>query len=341
MKAIRNRWIGVHLWIAVFVMLGGCAGLSYKTAGQIDRLPSWNDGPAKAGIVDFVQRVTEAGSPDFVPPDQRITVFDNDGTLWVEQPLYTQMAFAVDRIRILARQHPQWRTTQPFAAVLEDDPEALRKLDGKAWTQLIVASHTGMTTAAFKQIAADWLATARHPRFRRPYTELVYQPMRELLDYLRAGGFKTYIVSGGGIDFIRVFAEKLYGIPPEQVIGSSFKTKFVLRDGRPAIMRLPAMDFFDNRENKPVGINLHIGRRPIAAFGNSDGDLAMLQWTAASRGTHLCLYVHHTDARREWDYDRDSSIGRLDKGLREARARGWIIVDMARDWNRVFPFEGH
>jgi phosphoglycolate phosphatase-like HAD superfamily hydrolase len=259
-----------------------------------DPLPSWNDGPTKSAIVDFVNRVTTPGSPQFVALPERIATFDNDGCLWSEKPFYFQLAFAIDRVKELAAKHPEWRTQQPFQAVLEDDLETLAKSGMEGLLQLVMASHAGMTTDEFHAIAKDWLATARHPRFNRRYHELVFQPMLELLAYLRANGFKTYITSGGGIEFLRVFAEEVYGIPPEQVIGSSVKTKFELRDGNPIIVRLPEIDFIDDKEGKPVAINSHIGRRPIASFGNSDGDLQMLQWTAAGEGARFCLLVHHT-----------------------------------------------
>jgi phosphoserine phosphatase len=300
-------------------------------------LPSWNDGQAKASIVDFVNRVTTAGNPDFVPVEERIATFDNDGCLWSEKPYYFQLAFAIDRVRKLAPQHPEWKTEQPFKAVLENDLEAVAKSGMEGLLKLVMVSHAGMTTEEFHTIARDWLDNARHPRFDRRYNQLVFQPMLELLAYLRANGFKTFITSGGGIEFLRVFAEEVYGIPPEQVIGSSVKTRFEIRDGQPAIVRLPEIDFVDDKAGKPVGINRHIGRRPIAAFGNSDGDLQMLQWTAAGQGARFCLLVHHTDAEREWAYDRDSHVGRLDQALDEAKRRDWAVVDMKRDWKVIYP----
>lgn len=301
-------------------------------------LPSWNDGPARQAIIAFVEQVTDKKSDQFVSPAERIAVFDNDGTLWVEQPMYTQMAFALDRVKAMAPAHPEWQTKPPFNAALAGDLEAVMAGGTNALLELVMASHAGMTTEAFAGTVKDWIQTARHPRFNQPYTNLVYPPMLEVLDYLRANGFKTYIVSGGGIDFMRPWTESVYGIPPERVVGSSVKTRFEIKDGTPVIMRLPELNFVDDKEGKPVAINLHIGRRPIAAFGNSDGDLAMLQWTAAGRGSHFCMVVHHTDAGREWAYDRASPIGRLDKALDEARARGWIVVDMKADWKRVFSF---
>jgi hypothetical protein len=304
-----------------------------------DPLSSWNDGPARQAIVDFVARVTTAGSKDFVPEPERIAVFDNDGTLWAEQPLYFQLAFALDRVQALAPQHPEWQEQQPFKAVLEGNLKTVFASGEHGLMELVKATHTGMTTAEFEQIVKDWLAAAKHPRFQRPYTDMVYQPMLELLAYLRANGFKTYITSGGGIEFMRPWTENVYGIPPEQVIGSNGKVKFELRDGQPVLVRLPEIDFIDDKAGKPVGIHKFIGRRPIAAFGNSDGDLQMLQWTAAGPGARFCLIVHHTDAEREWAYDRQSSIGRLDKALDEAKQRGWTVLDMKRDWKRVFGFE--
>jgi hypothetical protein len=302
-----------------------------------DPLPSWNDGPVKDSIVSFVAGVTTEGGPEYVPPAERIATFDNDGCLWSEKPYYFQLAFAMDRVNALAPQHPEWKTELPFKAVLEDDLETVAKSGMEGLLQLVMKSHAGMTTDEFAAIAKDWLDTARHPRFNRRYDELVFQPMLELLVYLRANGFKTFITSGGGIEFLRVLAEDVYGIPPEQVIGSSIKTKFELRGGRPIIVRLPEIDFIDDRAGKPVGINSHIGRRPIAAFGNSDGDLQMLQWTAAGDGARFCLLVHHTDDEREWAYDRDSHVGRLDQALLEAKQRSWTIVDMKKDWKVIYP----
>jgi phosphoserine phosphatase len=301
-----------------------------------DPLPSWNDGKAKQSIIDFVAKVTKEGSPDFVPPAERIAVFDNDGTLWAERPVPFQGAFIVDRIKALAPQHPEWKDKEPFASVLKGDVAAAFAGGEHALLEMVMATHANITTDEFDKIVNDWLATARHPTTGRPYTEMVYQPMIELLAYLRANGFKNFIVSGGGIEFMRTFAEKVYGIPPEQVIGSSVKTRFEERDGKLVLVRLAELNFNDDKAGKPVGINQHIGRRPIAAFGNSDGDLQMLQWTAAGAGPRFCLYVHHTDANREWAYDRQPGLARLDKGLDEAQAKGWTVVDMKKDWNQVF-----
>jgi len=305
-----------------------------------DLLPSWNDGPARRSIVEFVATVTKPGSPEFVPIAQRIAVFDNDGTLWAEQPTFFQALFAFDRIRQLAPQHPEWKTREPFASVLRGDEKSTLDQGMHALVEMAMASHAGTTTEEFETIARDWIATARHPKTGKLYTEMVYQPMFELLAYLRANGFKTFITSAGGIEFMRVFSERVYGVPPEQVIGTSIRTKFELRDGKPVLVRLPEINFIDDGEGKPVGIQMHIGRRPVAAFGNADGDLQMLQWTAAGSGLRFCLYVHHTDADREWAYDRNSSsFGRLDKGLDEAKAKGWTLVDMKNDWNTIFSFE--
>ncbi len=308
-------------------------------ANSPDPLPSWNDNAAKQAILDFVTRVTKKGGPDFVLEADRIATFDNDGTLWCEQPFYFQGLFAFDRIKALAPQHPEWQERQPFKAVLDNDMKALADLGEKGLLELVMVSHAGNTTEEFQTIVQDWLDNAKHPRFQRPYHELIYQPMVELLAYLRANGFKTFIVSGGGIEFMRLWAEEAYGIPPEQVIGSSIVTKFEMRDGKPVLVRLPQLNFLDDNVGKPVAINQHIGRRPIAAFGNSDGDLQMLQWTAAGDGLRFCLLLHHTDSEREWAYDRDSMVGRLDTALREASARNWTVVDMKKDWKRVFSFE--
>src|SRR5262245_16763042 len=304
---------------------------------QPDPLPSWNEGPAKKAITEFVARVTTPGGSDFVPVAERIATFDNDGTLWAEQPIYFQLAFAFDRVKALVPQHPEWKDQEPFKSLLAGDLKGALAGGEKALVQLVMVSHAGMTTAEFEQTVKDWFATAKHPRFNRPYTECVYQPMLELLAYLRANGFKTYIVSGGGVEFMRVWTEQVYGIPPEQVVGSTIKTQFELRDGKPVLLRLPELDFIDDKAGKPVGINKFIGRRPLLAFGNSDGDHQMLQWTAAGSGPRFMGLVHHTDAEREWAYDRTSHIGRLDKALDEAQAKGWTVVDMKQDWKAIFP----
>jgi hypothetical protein len=302
-----------------------------------DPLPSWNDAAPKQAIVKFVERVTKEGSPDFVPAPQRIAVFDNDGCLWCEQPMYVQVSFLVDRIKAQAAQHPECATKEPFASVLKDDLHGVAASGEAGLAELMAATHAGMTTDEFSALVRDWLATARHPRTGKPYTAMVYQPMLELLAYLRGNGFKTFVVSGGGIEFMRPWTERVYGIPPEQVIGSAGGLKLQMRDGKPVLIKLPNLVHNDDKDGKPVGIQRHIGRRPIAAFGNSDGDLQMLQWTAAGSGPSFCLFVHHTDADREYAYDRQSHIGKLDKGLDEARARGWIVVDMKADWKVIFP----
>jgi len=300
-------------------------------------LPSWNDGAAKEAIVEFVARVTDPSSPDFVPEPERIATFDNDGCLWSEKPFYFQLLFAVDRVSELAADHPEWQNTQPFKGAIEGDLEAIAATGEHGLLELVMASHAGMTTAEFEEIVENWLSTARHPELDRPYTELVFQPMLELLDYLRAHEFKTFITSGGGIEFMRPWVEGVYGIPPEQVIGSSVKVEFQERDGEPVLVRLPEIDFIDDKEGKPVGIHKFIGRRPIASFGNSDGDFQMLQWATAGDGPSLAMIVHHTDDEREWAYDRESHVGRLDRGLDEAAERGWIVVDMKRDWKTIYP----
>jgi len=328
MKPIRN------LIVLAAIVLAGLV-----TTYAEDPLPSWNDTAPKRSIVSFVEKVTKEGSPDFVPPAERIATFDNDGTLWAEQPLYFQFLFALDRVRVLAPDHPEWKSQEPFASLLRGDLKGALAGGERAMVEIVMATHAGMTTEDFEKIVKEWVATSKHPKLQRSYTECVYQPMIELLAYLRANGFKTFIVSGGGIEFMRPWVEKVYGIPPEQVVGSSIKTKFELRDGKPVLMRLPEVNFIDDKDGKPVGINEHIGQRPIAAFGNSDGDLQMLQWTAAGSGSRFCLFVHHTDAKREWAYDRESHIGKLDKGLDEAAAKGWTVVDMKDDWKRIFAFE--
>ena len=313
--------------------------LTAPAIAQEAPLPSWNDGGARQAIVDFVESVTTEGGPDFVAEPDRIAVFDNDGTLWAEQPAYFQLLFALDRVKALAPEHPEWKDQEPFASLLKGDVKAALAGGEHSVGEIVAATHSGMTTDDFAKVVAEWLATARHPTKNRLYTTMAYQPMLELLAYLRDNGFKTFIVSGGGIDFIRVFSDGLYGIPTEQVVGSSGKLKFEIVDGAPELMKLPELDFVDDGPGKPVGIQMHIGRKPIAAFGNSDGDLQMLQYTCIPEGPSFCLYVHHTDAVWEWAYDRDSHIGRLDKGLDEAAARGWTVVDMKADWAQVFPAE--
>ena len=321
-------------WLAV----AGCAAILTATVAQAaDPLPSWNDGAARRSIVAFVEKVTKPDSPDFVPPAERIATFDNDGCLWAEQPMYFQAFFAFDRVRALAPQHPEWKDKEPYASVLRGDLKGALAGGEHGLVEMVMATHAGTTTEEFDRIVTDWITTAKHPKTGRLLTEMVYQPMLELLDYLRANGFKTFIVSGGGIEFMRPWTERVYGIPPEQLVGSSIQTKFELRDGKPVLVRLPAVNFVDDKEGKPVGIQMHIGRRPLAAFGNSDGDLQMLQWTTAGSGPRFALYVHHDDAAREWAYDRESHIGKLDKGLDEAKAKGWTVVSMKNDWKTIFP----
>ncbi|WP_411956218.1 HAD family hydrolase [Arvimicrobium flavum] len=321
---------------AVIVLLAVALSPIAATA-QTDPLPSWNDTAPKAAIVEFVEKVTKEGSADFVAEPERIAVFDNDGTLWTEHPMYVQLAFALDRVRAEALNHPEWKTTQPFKAALDGDMKALAAAGQKGLMELIMATHAGMTTDEFQKVVADWITTARDPRFKKPYTDLVYQPMLELLSYLRANGFKTFIVSGGGIELMRPWTERVYGVPPEQVVGSSIKTQFEMKDGTPTLFRLPQVNFIDDKAGKPVGINEHIGRKPIAAFGNSDGDLEMLQWTTMAPGARFGLIVHHTDAEREYAYDRDTEFGRLDKALDAAAVNSWTVVDMKADWKKVFP----
>lgn len=313
------------------------AALTSTTARAQDPLPSWNDGPAKQSIITFVEKVTKPGSPGFVPVPERIATFDNDGTLWCEKPLPVQLYFALDRVKALAPQHPGWKTNEPFASILTGDLQTAAAGGERALMEMVMATHSGNTTEEFEKIVQGWIATAKHPKTGRLYTNMVYQPMLEVLAYLRANGFKTFIVSGGGIEFMRPWTETVYGIPPEQVVGSTVKTKFELRDGKPVLVRLPELNFNDDKGGKPVGINEHIGRRPIAAFGNSDGDLQMLQWTAAGLGPRFCLYVHHDDAEREYAYDRQDALARLDQGLDEAAAKGWTVVSIKKDWKTVFP----
>ncbi len=319
------------------LLLSACLLLQTAAIGA-QPLPSWNDGDAKQSIISFVERVTKEGTPDFVPPAERIATFDNDGTLWAEQPAYFQLIYAIDRVKALAPEHPEWKTTEPFASVLKGDMKAVAASGHERLAELMAVSHAGMTIDEFSEQVSDWLATAKHPKTGRAYNEMIYQPMLEVLEYLRENGFKTFIVSGGGIEFMRVFAEETYGIPPEQVVGSSLKMKLEERDGVPVLVKLAEIDLIDDKEGKPVGIQSHIGRRPIASFGNSDGDLQMLQWAAAGKEhPSFCLLVHHTDAEREWAYDRDSHIGQLDKAWDEANERGWTVVDMAKDWKTIFP----
>jgi hypothetical protein len=309
-----------------------------NAAFAADPLPSWNDGPAKQSIINFVTKVTKAGSPDFVPEPERIATFDNDGTLWSEQPMYFQLFFALDRVKAMAPQHPEWKDKEPYASLLKGDVKgALEAAGEKGIVEMVAITHAGMTSDEFSKLVTDWLATAKHPVTKRPFTEMVYQPMLELLAYLRKNDFKTFIVSGGGVEFMRPWAQKVYGVPPEQVIGSSVKSRFDISSGTPVIVRLPALNFLDDKEGKPVGIYEHIGRRPIAAFGNSDGDLQMLQWTTAGTGKRFGLLVHHTDDKREFAYDRKAAFGKLDKALDQAGPQGWTVVDMKNDWKTIYP----
>lgn len=314
-----------------------CALALSTVSALCSPLASWNDGAAKSAVESFVQRVTDPGSKDFVPPEQRVAVFDNDGTLWVEQPMYTQLAFALARIKELAPQHPEWQSNPVLKAAIDGDMKTLAASGEKGLLELVMATHAGMSPGEFQAIVTDWLAKAEHPRFRKKYTELVYQPMLELLSYLRENGFTTYIVSGGGIEFMRPWSDEVYGVLPAQVIGSSIKTRFEMVDGKPTLVRLPEVNFVDDGTGKPVGINQHVGQRPIAAFGNSDGDLQMLQWTTAGEGPRLGMIVHHTDAEREYAYDRASAFGRLDKAMDMAPAEGWVLIDMKNDWKTIFP----
>lgn len=302
-----------------------------------DPLPSWNEGKNKQAIIDFVSEVTNENSPDFVKPEDRIATFDNDGCLWSEQPYYFQLQFALDRVKTLVPQHPEWKSNPLFQAVLDNDIKKVLSFGEHGLLELVMATHAGMTTTEFEQIVTQWINTAKHPKTNKLYKEMVFQPMLELLDYLRANGFKTFIVSGGGVDFMRPWTEEVYGIPADQVVGSSGKVKFEMRNGEPVLLKLPEINFIDDKEGKPVGIHQFIGKRPIAAFGNSDGDLQMLQWTAAGDGKRLMVYIHHTDAEREWAYDRDSHIGRLNIGLDEANEKGWVVVNMKKDWNKIYP----
>jgi phosphoserine phosphatase len=322
--------------VFVFMVLLMVSSFAYA---EPDPLPSWNNTASKKAIIDFVKKVTEKGSPDFVPPAERIAVFDNDGTLWSEQPIYFQALFIVDRVKQLAPQHSEWNNKEPFASVLKGDLESAFAGGERALLELAMVTHADTTTDAFNKIVNNWIISAKHPKTGRLYTEMVFQPMLELLDYLRGEGFKTFIVSGGGIEFMRPWTERVYGIPPEQVIGSSIKTTYEVRDGKPVLNRLPELNFIDDKAGKPIGINQHIGRRPIMAFGNSDGDFEMLEWTTAGRGLRMGLLLHHTDGQREWAYDRDSHIGRLERGLDEGPRRGWIIVNMKDDWKVIYPFE--
>ncbi|CAN7419847.1 HAD family hydrolase [Rhizobium sp. LjRoot258] len=302
-------------------------------------LPSWNDGTSKQAVVDFVKKVTTEGGADYVAPDDRIAVFDNDGTLWTEQPFYFQLGFILDRVKALAPEHPEWKAKEPFKSILAGDLKGIAKSGERGIVELAMETHAGMTTEDFRKIVIDWFATARHPKTGKPYNEMTFRPMRELLDYLRANGFKTFIVSGGGVEFMRPITEKAYGIPPEQVVGSTITTQYALVDDTPVLNRLPKIDYVDDGPGKPVGINTFIGRRPVFAAGNSDGDYEMLRWVMAGQGPHFAMIIHHTDADREYAYDRKSDFGRLDRALDEAAARNWLLVDMKADWKNIYAFD--
>ena len=332
MKKIK---LNLKLFCLIFslFLIASCANQIKKS----DPLPSWNEGAAKSKIIELVDATTKKDGPMFVKEDERIATFDNDGTLWVEYPMYTQFIFALDRIKKLAPEHPEWKTNQPFKAVLEDDMKTVGATGMKGVMEIIMATHSGMTADEFEKTVSNWLSTNKQSKFNRLYTECVYQPQLELLAYLRANEFKTFIVSGGGIQFMRPMTEKAYGIPPEQVVGSSVVTEFQIKDGKPALIRMPKINFIDDKAGKPVGIYEHIGRRPILAFGNSDNDMQMIQYTMAGEGLRLGLFVHHTDAEREYAYDRKSHVGRLDKALDIAADNEWIIVDMKKDWRTIFP----
>ncbi|HET9716080.1 MAG TPA: HAD family hydrolase [Pseudolabrys sp.] len=333
----------IHRRAVLTAMLtSAAAALVFKSPAlaQANPLPSWKDGKTRQSILDFVAAVTREGSPGFVPVPQRVAAFDNDGTLWCEHPMYVQLAFALDQVKAMAPEHPEWKKKQPFKAVLDNDMKALAAAGQRGLVEIIMATHADMSTEAFERVVTDWLAKARHPRFKRPYTECVYQPMLELMAYLRANGFRTYIVSGGGIEFMRPWTERVYGIPPAQVVGSSIKTRFMLRRDIPILLRLPQVNFVDDGPGKPVGINAHVGQRPMAAFGNSDGDLEMLQWTTKGASTPcLALIVHHTDGEREYAYDRNTHFGKLDKALDAAKINNWAMASMKDDWAKIFPFE--
>jgi phosphoglycolate phosphatase-like HAD superfamily hydrolase len=347
LRGLRQLRLRISFVIALVLLLPswGCHDQTHVQSAQPtqqtnqDPLPSWNDTTPKKNIIAFVDRVTKEGSPDFVPVADRIATFDNDGTLWVEAPTYTQFLFSFDRVKQLAPQYPEWKTKQPFKGILDGDMKAVAATGEKGLFQVVVATSTGMTNEQFEKMASDWLAQTRDRRFNRTYTALTYQPMVELLAYLRANGFKTFIVSGGDMEFMRPWTEKAYGIPPDQVVGTSMKTQLQSQNGTPVIMRLPQISFIDDGPGKPVGIDNYIGKRPIAAFGNSDGDQQMLEWTAAGPGPRFMLLVHHTDAEREYAYDRNSPVGKLDKALDEANAKGWTVVSMKDDWNKIFAFQ--
>lgn len=337
----------IILWMGAIFIFASCETkdqserISSEPASDkpAESLPSWNEGATKKAIIDYVTDVTNPSSSNFIPVEDRIATFDNDGNLWSEQPAYFQLFFAIDRVKALASEHPEWKTTQPYQSVLENDMKTLMTFGEHGLLELVMASHTGITTDEFEEIVQTWMSSSRHPKFDRPYNELIYQPMLELLEYLRANDFKTFIVSGGGVEFMRAWAEKAYGIPSDQIVGSTIAAEFDYNDGNPVIRRLPKIDFIDDKEGKPVGINKFIGKKPVFSSGNSDGDLQMLQYTDSNKYKSFQLYLHHTDSIREWAYDRESSIGRLDKGLDEAMQKGWTVIDMQKDWKLIYPFE--
>lgn len=328
---MRKHTLGLMIVVAL------CFTATVFAEDTIDPLPSWNSGESKSAILQFVSRTTEPDSKDFVPESERIVVFDNDGTLWAEQPMYFQLLFAIDMVKELAPHHPEWKTKEPFASILKGDVAAALRGGEHSILALVMETHSGVTTDEFEARVRKWITSAQHPIHKRAIRGMVYKPMLELLSYLRQKGFKAFIVSGGGIEFMRPWVEEVYGIPPERVIGSSVKVQYEERGASPVLVRMPSLNFLDDKEGKPVGIHYHIGRRPIAAFGNSDGDLQMLRWATSGPRPGLALYVHHTDSVREWSYDRDSHVGRLDKGLDEARSKKWVIVDMKSDWREMFP----
>lgn len=335
-----------YLFLSAIIFLVSCnqadKNFNQQTESEIsvtDPLPTWNEGAAKQSVIDFVKAVTNEEGADFINPADRIAVFDNDGTLWSEQPYYFQLQFALDRVKAMANDHPEWKTNPLIQAVLADDLNTVLSFGEKGLVELVMTTHAGMTTDEFSQIVKEWITTAKHPKTGKFYKEMVFQPMIEVLEFLQANGFKTYIVSGGGIDFMRPWTEEVYGIPSEQVIGSSGKVKFEMKDGNPVLIKLPEINFIDDKEGKPVAIHQHIGKKPVVAFGNSDGDLQMLQYTASNTRKNLLVFIHHTDSLREWAYDRESHIGRFDKGLDEAIVKGWTVVDMKKDWKVIYPFE--
>lgn len=335
------KYLRYPVLLIIAISIVSCSQPQTHEDGYGDPLPSWNETKTKQAILSFVEEISNPASESFVAIPDRIAVFDNDGTLWAEQPMYFQLFFGIERIKDLASEHPEWKTEQPFKAILENDMEALAMQGEHGLLEIVMASHTGNTTEEFETLVKEWIKTAQHPQLKRPFTDLVYQPMLELIAFLQAHDFKVFIVSGGGIEFMRPWVEEVYGIPRHQVVGSKIKAEFIMTEDGPVIRRLPELDFINDKEGKPLGIHQHIGRKPIFCAGNSDGDLAMMQWTDSGEGKRFMLYLHHTDAEREWAYDRESHIGRLDKGLDEAEAKGWTVIDMKEDWKVIYPFQGH